>query len=433
MQHNPLLARFASVPALVTPGRDDWFHACLAHAAADPGLGAMLAANSNDDGFWPAHDDWRAAYRPYVVANGILQIPVKGVLLHDFPWAIGAWATGYIYIVRALQRGLADYGVRGIALMCDTPGGMVAGCFEAVDKIVAARGAKPIRAFAHEAAYSAGYAIASAADRIIVSRTGGVGSIGVVTAHVDVTKALDQAGWKITLVYAGKHKVDYNPYKELSDDARAHLQAHVDDLYGIFVASVARNRSIDEAAVRATEALCFNAPEAVSNGLADEIGSLDDAVAAFAADLSNPHDDEEDMSKDNTATDQAAAIEAARNEGHAEGEKAGRAAGAAEATTAERTRVKTILTSAEAKDRGDLAAHLAFDSDMAADASIALLAKAPKQAAAAPADRLDQALRGTNPKVGADNTNDTGGTDKLSAYEKGRAIALHAKGKKEAA
>ena len=71
---------------------------------------------------------------------------------------------------------------------------MVAGNFDLVDRIFAARGVKPIRAYAAESAYSAAYSIASAADDITVSRTGGVGSIGVVTVHADYSQALDAGG-----------------------------------------------------------------------------------------------------------------------------------------------------------------------------------------------------------------------------------------------
>ena len=200
--NNPLLARFASRPSLVAPEMREWFEGCLTATASHPRAAEMLEANAYaEDGFWPAPDDWRAAYRPYVVRDGLLQIPVKGVLLHDFSFALGGWATGYVYIQRAFDRGLADPTVRGIALVCDSPGGHVAGNFDLVDRMFAARGTKPIRAFAHEAAYSAAYSIASAADQIVVSRTGGVGSIGVVAAHYDVSGAMEQAGVKVTFIY----------------------------------------------------------------------------------------------------------------------------------------------------------------------------------------------------------------------------------------
>jgi signal peptide peptidase SppA len=393
---SPLTARFAAVPALVAPGSEAQLNGCLAALAAVPQIDEMLRDGAAaEDGFWPAPDDWRAAYRPYVVRDGVLQIPIKGILLHDFSYAIGSFATGYVYIRRAFERGMDDPTVRGIALVCDSDGGEVAGNFDLVDRLYARRGEKPVRAFAHERAYSAAYSIASAADSIVMSRTGGVGSIGVVTAHLDVTKALEQAGLKVTLVYAGKHKVDQYPYRELSADAKARMQARVDALYEIFVGSVARNRGLSPQAVRATEALTFTAQEALSLNLADAVGVLDDAVAAFAADLSSDQGDE-DMSQTTTqnSTQQLpVAANAAADQARAEGETAGRAAGKAdgikEGVVAERARAKAILGSEHAEGREGLAQHLAFSTDMPAEQAVATLQAAPKEQAAQPSSRLD--------------------------------------------
>lgn len=321
--------------------------------------------------FWFSSDDWRARYRPYNVVDGVLQIPVKGVLLHDFPWQYGAWATGYEYIWQAFKRGQADGNVRGVAFIEDTPGGMVAGCFDLVDRIYGTENRKPLRSFAMESAYSAGYAIASVADSITVSRTGGVGSIGVVTMHVDVSKALDKMGLKITFIHFGKHKVDGNSYEPLPADVEKRIQARIDELGEVFVASVARNRGMDAQAIRDTEALCFTATEAVSNGLADAIGSLDDAVAAFAADLSLTEEDEQMAGQNGeSAVDQAAAINTARTEGHAAGVAEGNKAGA----TAERARINAIIGSDEGKKRPKAALSLALKSDMTAEAASAVLA-----------------------------------------------------------
>lgn len=389
---NPLLARFDCEPALVAPEFQARFESCLAAVMGSDHRAVMLgsAAASGDDTFWS--DDptnWRSVLRPYIVRDGVLQIPVKGVLLNDFPYAFGSWATGYAYIRRAFDRGMSDGNVRGIALVCDTPGGMVAGNFDLADRIFAARGPKPIRAFAHEAAYSAGYSIASAADRIVVSRSGGVGSIGVVTMHRDVSKALDEAGIKITLVYAGAHKVDGNPFAPLPEAVRDRIQARVETTWSEFVAIVARNRGLTDEAVRATQALTYTARDALAVRLADEIGSLDDAVAAFAASIIPPEAEEDEMSTtDKNAQD--AALAAARQEG-AEG---GRREGAAAAST----RIKTIMTSEHAEGRSKLASYLAHDTDMTAEQAIAALQNAEKTAPQG--SRLDGVV--PDPKVAAD-------------------------------
>lgn len=378
---HPLLARFGSEPCLVSADKKDWFESCLNAIVKAPHADEMLNnVYASEDGFWPAADHWTAAYRPYVVRDGILQIPVKGVLLHDFSFAVGSYATGYIYIARALARGIADDNVRGIALVCDSPGGHVAGNFELVDKIFAARSSKPIRAFAHESAYSAAYSIASAANEIAVSRTGGVGSIGVVTYHMDLSAAMEDAGIKVTFIYAGKYKVEGNAYEALPKDAKDRMQKRIDQLYSVFVSSVARNRAMDEEAVRATEALCYSADDAISVGLADSVASFDDAVAAFAADLTAIEEEDEMAEANAIQTVQAnheAAI-ASLNAQHATALTTARAEGKAEGAAEMQTRCKTILNAEEAKGRTEQATYLALETDMPVDKAVGLLNASPK-------------------------------------------------------
>lgn len=426
---NPLIARFSGIPAFVNGASNVLFESCLQQVVAHERAFEMLNEGmQTDDGFWPAADDWRAAYRPYNVRDGVLLIPVKGVLLHEFPFALGNWATGYQYIWRAFQRGMADEGVKGIAFICNTPGGMVAGCFDCADKMFAMRGTKPIRAFSQESAYSAGYAIASVADHVNVSATGGVGSIGVVTMHVDMSGAIDKAGFKITFIQYGKHKTDGNPYESLGKDAKARIQARIDELGEIFVTKMARNRGLDAQVIRDFEALTFTASEATSNGLADSIGSLDDAMAAFVADCSLDDGDEE-MNDKTKGVDQAAhdaAVATARTEGHAAGLKEGTTAGA----TAAKERISAILALDESKTRQASALKIALTTDMTVDQAKGLLGTLPEDKAAAPATGteksektektqtpFEKAMTTTeNPNLGSGNQSETSAaTDDQSA------------------
>ena len=81
-----------------------------------------------------------------------------------------------------------------------------------------------------------------------------------------------------------------------------------------------------------------------------------------------------------------------------------RAEGVASGTSAERARISTILQSEAAAGRQDMAAHLAFGTDMAADAAVVLLGKAPATTAAKPgANALAAAMDAVEqPNVGAD-------------------------------
>lgn len=404
---NPLIARFAGEPALVDQHSVERFQSCLTQAATHPDF-AQIMASSGDDDFW-TEDRWVSRLRPYVVKDGILQIPVKGVLLHDFPYALGDWATGYEYIWQAFKRGCGDFAtgvIKGIALIEDTPGGMVAGCFDAVDRMVALKEkvGVPVRAFAHESAYSAGYAIATVADHIVVSRTGGVGSIGVVTSHMDVSGAMERIGYKITFIASDPSKVEGNPYEPLSADAEARIQARIDELFTIFVAAVSRSRGLSEDAIRNDlKAHCYTATQALSNGLADSIGSLEDATSAFADFLDAPSDNtgEPEMTTPVETVDMAV---------HEQAVTDARAAGVAEGAAAMQARIGAILGSDEAKGREDLAQHFAFKSGMSAEDAVAALAAAPKAVApAAPvaeepeaaAPTFADAMANGNPEIGA--------------------------------
>lgn len=372
---NPFLARLDNEALMVAESSAGQITSLLTALANHEHANLVMSTEFASDGdFWTEMGDYTKYVRPYSVRDGVLQIPVRGVLLKDFPYQFFGMATGYEYIRAAFDRGIADPDVKGIAFVYDTPGGMVAGNFDLVDHIFAKRGAKPIAGFANEHAYSAGYSLISAADpgRLVVARTGGVGSIGVVTAHVDYSEAMQKTGVKVTFIHAGKYKVEGNPYEALSDEAKERIQTRIDGLYAIFVSTVARNRGLDEKAVRATEALTFSADEAVSNGLADSIGSLDDAIAAFAASMSK--EDEKMTNKDTAAVDQAA-IETARAEGMA--------AGAA----AERARISAIVNSEAGAKRPKAALKMATNDKFAAvdgDAIVEMLADLPEEKAEAP-------------------------------------------------
>ena len=411
---HPLIAKFTSGPSFVEPSMNAVFESNINMLVTHPDRDKLLHHDTRmdaDDGFWPSADSWLAAYRPYVVSDGILQIPVKGVLLNEFPFSIGSYVTGYEYIWRAFQRGMDDNDVRAIALVIDSPGGLVAGNFELVDRMYARRDEKPVWSFAHESAYSAAYSIASVGTKITVSRTGGVGSIGVVTMHIDASGAYDRMGIKITYIHAGKHKVDGNAAEPLPDDVRERIQARIDELYGVFVSTVARNRpQLSEEEVRATEALCYTATQAVSEKLADEIGSFDDALSAFAGALDDLSDEngEDEMADATTAVDQAA-LDTARAEGLEAGKKEGMTLGA----TAERERITAILGSDEAKDRPKAAMSTAMKSAMSVEDAKAFLSDLPKEAAAVqqPAPKgktgtetFEQAMDRTgNPNLQAEN------------------------------
>ena len=224
--------------------------------------------------------------RPFALVEGIAVIEIAGTLVHRGAW-IGqsSGATSYEGIAAQIEAALADPAVRGIALDIDSFGGEVAGAFDLADRIRAARAQKPVQAFVAEHALSAGYVLASQADRIILPRTGAVGSIGVVALHTDMSGALDQKGIAVTLIHAGAHKIDANPYQPLPEAVHNQMQRELEVVRFLFSETVAAGRGdrLTQTAALATEAAVFRGADAIATGLADDLADPVTAFRAFAA------------------------------------------------------------------------------------------------------------------------------------------------------
>ena len=214
-------------------------------------------------------------------------IPIHGTLVRRTSGIEAeSGLASYTGIAAQLDAALASPEIAAILLDIDSPGGESGGVFDLADRIRAASEVKPVWAVANDMAFSAAYALASAATRVFVARTGGVGSIGVIAMHVDQSVKDAQDGVRYTAVFAGERKNDLNPHEPISNEAHAVLKAEVVRIYDLFVETVARHRGLDADAVRATEAGLFFGPDAVATGLADAVGSLDDALTQLTQSLS---------------------------------------------------------------------------------------------------------------------------------------------------
>ncbi len=167
-------------------------------------------------------------------------LPIHGTLVRR---TVGLEAESglmsYATIGAELDAALANPAVRAILLDLDSPGGEAGGVFDLAERIRAAAQVKPVWAVANDLAFSAAYALAAGASRLFVSRTGGVGSIGVIALHVDQSAQDARAGLAYTPVFAGARKNDLDPHAPLTAAAHAVLQAEVDRIYELFVNSVA--------------------------------------------------------------------------------------------------------------------------------------------------------------------------------------------------
>jgi len=217
----------------------------------------------------------------YAIVNGVGIIEVSGGMTYK---GYGWWDTSYLDIRRQFLGAISDERVSSILFLFDSPGGEVAGCFDLVDAIYAKRGVKPMISVADERCFSGAYALASATDKIYLSRTAAVGSVGVLAIHQDQSQYDKNLGVKYTAIYAGSHKNDLNPHEPLSKGMKSDIQTHIDKTYELFTSTVARNRGMTQEAVIATEAAIYTGEEAVSIGLADALLSFDQVFLKMSND-----------------------------------------------------------------------------------------------------------------------------------------------------
>jgi signal peptide peptidase SppA len=223
---------------------------------------------------------------PYRISSGGVGIlSVNGELVNRGAWTGSqSGMTSYEGIKYQLARLEADSRVKSVILDIDSPGGEAVGFDLAASSVRKLNETKPVIAVVNGMAASAAYGLASGARRIVQTPTGIAGSIGVVLLHLDMSKNLEAQGITPTLVFAGAHKVDGNPFEGLSEDVRSALQDEVDTFYTGFLSTVGAGRSgrLSAKAARATEARTYIGQEAVDAKLADELGSFEDVLATLS-------------------------------------------------------------------------------------------------------------------------------------------------------
>lgn len=222
---------------------------------------------------------------PAPSANGIGYVPIRGVVANRIGGMDeSSGGTSAERIGAQVRQFAGDPNIGTILFDVDSPGGTVPGVQETAAAIFEARSSKRIVAHVNDLAASAAYWMASQAHEIISTPSGSVGSIGVFAAHQDVSKALAAEGIDVTLISAGKYKVEGSPFAPLSKEAKQFMQDRVDDAYGQFVKDVARGRGVSVGDVRNGygEGRALVAKDAMKAGMIDGIGTLEETLAKLS-------------------------------------------------------------------------------------------------------------------------------------------------------
>ncbi|APR98995.1 S49 family peptidase [Wolbachia endosymbiont of Folsomia candida] len=218
----------------------------------------------------------------HAVTHSVAKIAVVAIhgILTKSPGAFDDFLgmTSYERVQTQIEEALMDEKVETILLDIDSPGGEVSGIFDLSDFIYNARSRKSIIAIANDDAYSAAYAIASSAKKVFITRTSGVGSIGVIASHIDQSGFDEKQGIKYTTVFAGSRKNDLNPHEPITSESLESLQEEVNRLYEMFSQLIARNRNLSIKTIKDTEAGLYFGQKAIEIGLADGITTFSEFI-----------------------------------------------------------------------------------------------------------------------------------------------------------
>ena len=233
------------------------------------------------DGLGREMDQRRIA--PFDMVDGVAVIPIEGTLVQKGGW-IGAESGETSY--QGLQTQIARAhrpDVKGVVFEVDSFGGMVSGAFETAAMIAELSKAKPTIGIQTDYAFSAAYLLISQCRQIVAPKFGGSGNIGALLLHADYSGALGKEGIKVTIIKAGAHKADGNPYEALPAAQRARWQSQLDAVRDQFAAAVGKGRGsrMSKAKALKTEAQAYTAAEAHAIGLIDAVGDPQEAFAAF--------------------------------------------------------------------------------------------------------------------------------------------------------
>jgi ClpP class serine protease len=212
--------------------------------------------------------------------SGVAIVDIRGPMhTHD-----DGWCDSY-ESVRARVAEACESPAPIVVMRIDSPGGDAAGCFDAARAIRAsARAAnKLLIAHVEGKACSASYALAAAADSVVLGQSGVVGSIGIISTRTDLSEMHAQRGLRVALITSGARKADGNPDQPITEAELKATQQLVDSMANTFFELIGELRGMEPAAVAAMQAGLFHGAGAVSVGLADRVQSFDEMLAALAS------------------------------------------------------------------------------------------------------------------------------------------------------
>ncbi len=194
----------------------------------------------------------------------------------------GGESYNHQWVLNRLNDAIYNPNNKGLILFVDSPGGGVYETDEIYMKLLEyKKTGRPLYSAMGSVAASGGYYISAPADKILANRNCWTGSIGVIVGtFYDVSELMDKYGIKAQNITSGKNKAMGAMTEPMSKEQKAIYQSLVDEAYEQFVGIVADGRHMKRSQVKKlADGRIYTAKQAEANGLIDQIGTLEDAIA----------------------------------------------------------------------------------------------------------------------------------------------------------
>jgi protease-4 len=209
--------------------------------------------------------------RGVTIGDAVAVVDIQGEIYYD------RWKLSEIESHRENDK------VKAVVLFINTPGGGVAASQALHRAVLDLRLEKPVVAFMASVAASGGYYVACAADSIVTTEGTLTGSIGVIASFMRTEELYQKIGLEVTVIKTGRYKDVGSPYREMTDSDKAYIGRLLEEVYQQFLSAVSETRGIPlEEVTDLAEGRLFTGEQAVELGLADRMGSYEDAILLAA-------------------------------------------------------------------------------------------------------------------------------------------------------
>lgn len=205
-----------------------------------------------------------------VKGNTVAVIDLAGTIQYD---GTACSPAGFKSLLDEAQ---ADDNVKAVVLRVNSGGGTATAGEEMTTYLK--QFTKPVVVSSASLNASAAYEISSQADYIFVAATSEIGAIGTAREMINYSDLMDMLGIDVDVIVSADSKDSTYGYRELTEEEREHYQKMVDECNQVFIDNVAEGRNVTvQKATEWANGLTWTGKTAVEMGIADEIGTVEDA------------------------------------------------------------------------------------------------------------------------------------------------------------